>query len=188
MNLVAGQLHPDATARPLCVPMTRAARVDEWQRSRELRLEMLADTPHSFGDRLADVTKWDDDRWRIRHESHLLPDSAVFVAVGADGRWVGHMAVREFRNFSPPRALLMGVYVTSTHRGDGTAASLLTAVESWVVGRGFSRLHLDVHQDALPAQKFYERHGYTRTGATHPYSLDEATSELEMVKDLTPRA
>ena len=146
---------------------------------------MLADTPNSFGDRLVDVVEWDDERWQTRHESHLSPDSAIFVAVREDGGWLGQMAVHEFTHYSPPRALLLGVYVTPAHRGDGTAASLLAAVESWVLARGLTALHLDVHQHALPAQRFYERHGYMRTGFTHPYPLDETTLELEMVKDLT---
>ncbi len=109
----------------------------------------------------------------------------MFVAVAEDGTWVGHMAVCEMHHYSPPRALLMGVYVTPAHRGDGTAKALLAAVESWAVARSFDKLYLDVHEHSLVAQKFYERLGYVRTGASHPYPLDETTSEWEMVKDLS---
>ena len=181
----AGEARHDAPPRLLCAVTIREAHPDEWERSRALRLEMLADTPHSFGDRLVEVLEWDDDRWRTRHESHLLPDSGVFVAVDEDGRWVGHMAVREFHNYAPPRAWLIGVYVTPSHRGDGTAASLLEVVESWAVQRGFSKLHLDVHENANPARRFYERQGYVATGSKAPYPLDLSTWELEMVKAIS---
>lgn len=184
MNMHAGDVRPDALPR-LVHPVTiREARPDEWARSRELRLEMLADTPHSFGDRLDDVLGWDDDRWIIRFDSEMLPDSAVFVAVDADDRWVGQMSVREFHNYSPPRAWLLGVYVTPSHRGDGTASKLLEASESWAVERGFDQLFLDVHEHALRARRFYERLGYLLTGFTSPYPLNVQTTELEMVKVL----
>lgn len=184
-------MHCDASSRPLHVPGAvspahiRPARPHEWEQARRLRLEMLADTPHSFGDRLEDAVDWDNERWRIRHESHLLPDSAVLVAVGATGGWVGHMAVREFHNYSQPRAWLLGVYVTPAHRGDGTAGALLDAVESWALDRGFDALYLDVHERAIPAQRFYDRQGFRRTGASHPCPLDTAATEFEMMKHLT---
>ena len=166
----------------------RPARLDEWQQSRALRLEMLADTPHSFGDRLSDVLGWDDERWRTRHQSHLLPDSAAFVAVGSDGRWVGQMEAREFHNHAPPRVWLMGVYVTPNHRGNGTSLALLRAVEAWTLRRGFNHLHLDVHEDAHAARQFYERQSFAATGNTSPYPLDTTTTQIEMVKVLTRAA
>ncbi len=181
----AGEGRVDAPPRLFHGLVLREARPDEWQAARALRLEMLADTPRSFNDRLDDVRRWDDDRWRTRHESHVLPDSAVFVAVEPDGGWSGHMAIREFHNYSPPRAWLMGVYVSPAHRGDGTAVALLGMAEEWARARGFEKLHLEVHEHAHPAQRFYERQGFSPTGSTSPYPLDLATSELEMVKALT---
>ncbi|MDO5737006.1 MAG: GNAT family N-acetyltransferase [Propionibacteriaceae bacterium] len=179
--------HPPEAAAGLSVPPTvRRARTEEWRAARDLRLEMLADTPHSFGDVLADVVCWDDDRWITRHESDLLPDSEVFVAVDAAGRWVGQMAAREFHNYSPARAWLLGVYVTPAHRGATTATALLEAVQTWALDRGFAHLYLDVHEQAGAARKFYERQGFVATGVTAPYPLDVSTTELEMVKLLHP--
>lgn len=180
----AGEARSDASPRPFHALTFREARPDEWQSSRTLRLEMLADTPHSFGDRLSDVLAWGDDRWRTRHDSHLMPDSAVFVAVEPDGRWVGHMSVREFHNYSPPQVWLMGVYVSPAHRGDGTAATLLDMSVMWARERGFTELYLDVHEHAVAAQRFYGGQGFAPTGHTSPYPLDLTTSELEMVKRL----
>lgn len=182
----AGEARSDAPTRPSHALTFREARPEEWEASRVLRLEMLADTPHSFGDRLCDARTWDEERWQVRHESHLLPDSAVFVAVALDGRWVGHMAVREFHNYTPARVWLMGVYVSPAHRGDGTAAALLHMAEVWARERGFTELHLDVHEHAVAARKFYRRRGFVPTGGTSPYPLDLTTSELEMVKRLQP--
>ena len=181
----AGDARVDVPPRLLHAVVIREAHVDEWDRSKELRLEMLADTPHSFGDRLPDVLLWDDDRWMKRHESHLLPDSAVLVAVADDGHWVGHMALREFHNYSPPRVWLMGVYVTPAFRGDGTAVRLLEAAQSRAVERGFDLLFLDVHEHAVAARRFYGKLGFEPTGHMSPYPLDPTTTELEMVKVLT---
>lgn len=182
----AGGERFDSSPRPHHVEAVREARIDEWKQSRTLRLEMLADTPHAFGDRLADVLHWDDEQWRIRHYSHLLPDSAVFVAVERDGRWVGQMEAREFHDHTPARVWLMGVYVTPAHRGNGTATALLEAVEQWVRGRGFGQLYLDVHEHSSAARRFYQRKGFVPTGSTAPYPLDPSTAESEMVKALEP--
>lgn len=178
----AGRNRCDDSSRLPHAVAIREARPGEWEQSRALRLEMLADSPHSFGDALDDVRLWPDDRWRIRHESQLLPDSGVFVAVDVDGCWVGHMAVREFHNYTPPRAMLQGAYVSPGQRGTGTAVALLGAAETWARGRGFAELYLDVQEYAAEARRFYERHGFVTTGASSVYPLDPSTSELEMVK------
>lgn len=145
---------------------------------------MLADTPHAFGDRLADVRGWDDERWRNRLASHLLPDSMVVVAVDDGERWVGQMSAREYRNYDPARAWLLGVYLSPDHRGAGRAEALLASVEEWVTGRGLGELYLDVHERSTAARAFYERLGFAYTGHTQPYPLEPSEIEYEMVKHL----
>ena len=148
----------------------RPTTADDWQQVRELRLEALADTPHAFAEHLADALEVDEEGWRMRGAR------GAAVAID-DGRWVGTMG--GFVSAEGP--LLVGVYVTPSHRGTSVAADLLATIETWARGQGdFLLLH--VHEQNPRAIGFYERSGYERTGVTVPYVLDSSQLELEMVK------
>ena len=159
----------------------RRARPQEWAQARDLRLEMLANSPKAFIDTIATVERWDDDRWRTRLLSHLAPDSTTIGAVDVGGHWVGQACGRVFGNYEPPRAYLLSVYVTPRHRGTGLVKRLVDEVSGWARGMGHDALWLDVHQDATAARAAYRRLGFTETGVTTPYANDESERELEMV-------
>lgn len=163
--------------------IVRRARPDEWARHRDLRLEMLSDTPHAFLTTLDQARSRTDEDWQASHTSNLLPDSVLVVADGGD-RWVGMMAGREFLNYDPPRVFLLSVFVTWAHRGSGLASRLLAEVAEWARQRGHVELHLDVHERATAARAFYAREGFVPTGHTQEYALDPSESELEMVLHL----
>lgn len=173
---------PAATSVALMVNIRRA-RPDEWAQSRDLRLEMLSDSPRSFLDKLDDVVGWPEDRWKSRLTSMSAPDSILVVAVDGDA-WVGQASGRVIGSFDPPRAYVLGVYVTPSTRGMGLAGQLVGEVATWAEGLGFEDLYLDVHEDAEPAKASYVRQGFTFTGtsAEHPHYPGEL--ELEMVKRL----
>ena len=79
----------------------------------------------------------------------------------------------------------MSVYVAPGQRGTGLAGRMLDGVIDWARGEaGLDRLHLYVHEDNARAQAFYRRYGFTETGATMPYDLDPAKSEIEMALPL----
>lgn len=158
----------------------RAARTDEWEASRALRLQMLADTPHAFGDRLEDVEDWDEQRWRRRAASMLLSDAAWFVAVDADGAWHGQAAVRDYAG----SAWLLEVFVGPALRGTGLAAELLASAERWATARGHSVMFLTVDEQAVAARRFYTRSGFVESGATTPHPLYPDHLEYEMFKPL----
>ena len=152
------------------VLIIRPTTADDWQQVRKLRLEALADTPLAFAEHLADALEVDEADWRLR--------GARGAAVAIDGdRWVGTMG----GYLSPEGPLLVGVYVTPSHRGTSVASDLLATIETWARGQGdFLLLH--VHELNPRAIAFYERSGYERTGLTVPYVLDESQLEFEMVK------
>lgn len=158
--------------------------MDEWARARRLRLEMLRDAPQSFDITLAEAQSWDDERWRVRLASALMHDSALLVAVDEGGSWLGQMAAREYLDHDPARVWLLEVYVTPALRSTGLAAELLAGIEAWALARGYSQLHLDVHEGSIPARRFYQRMGFAETGSTQPYPLDRSHLEVEMVKTL----
>lgn len=151
----------------------------DWERWRDLRLRMLADTPHAFGESLATARTHTEEVWRARCRRTAEPGSRTVVAVEeATGRWVGTMGV-----FTDPRRgpFLVSVYVDPAHRGGGLADRLLADVTRWArTLPGATGLTLHVHADNHRAQAFYRRRGFTDTGVRTPYALDPAQRELEM--------
>ena len=149
---------------------------DDWERVRDLRLEMLADTPLAFIETLETAHGHSEQEWRMRGARGTL------VAVDdATGRWVGSAGVV----MSDGAPLLVGVYVAPSHRGRefGVLAALVALIEDWSRANG-GTLALHVHEDNPRARRAYERLGFTLTGATFPYELDATQREFEMVKVL----
>lgn len=156
---------------------------DDWREIRDLRLEMIRDTPTAYVETLNDAQGLDEAAWRARGERSNAVHSIGVVAVSASGRWVGTMS--GYVPDSQTGPLLVGVYVAPQWRGRGAgvASALLGAVEGWARAAG-RQLTLHVHEDNGRARAFYERQGYFATGQTTPYSLDASKQELEMVKRL----
>lgn len=190
----------------------------DWAEVRALRLEMLADTPHAYLETLAHAEAHGEAEWRMRAARNDVAGAIGLAAVapaageaghGAAGRWVGTMAA--YLPQDAPGAMLVGVYVAPAWRGaaQGTAArgaaggaqgvapggaqgpsvadALLSGIEEWA-GRHADVLRLQVHQDSVPARRFYKRRGFEETGRVLPYPLNPSQLELEMVKHLRPRA
>ena len=164
------------TAHELTIRRTTA---DDWREVRALRLEMIRDTPKAYVETLETAQSHDEAEWRMRGARGSAEHGIAIAAIDASGRWVATMG-----GFVPDVStgpLLVGVYVTPSHRGTSVAADLLATIETWARGQGdFLLLH--VHEQNPRAIGFYERSGYERTGVTVPYVLDSSQLELEMVK------
>lgn len=166
-------------------PVTLARPTEEdWERVRDLRLEMLRDTPSAFLETAEAAAAQPEQEWRMRANRGSAPDSVQLVAVDADGTWVGTMSgfVDRVQAGGP---VLVAVYVSPSARGRtvGVTDALLDAVEDWARGRA-ATLTLHVHEDNARAIAFYRRRGYDFTGRTMPYSLDPSRNELEMRRAL----
>ncbi|MET0715389.1 MAG: GNAT family N-acetyltransferase [Mycetocola sp.] len=152
----------------------------DWERVRDLRLEMLRDTPIAFMETIEAAEANSEEVWRMRANRGTTPGSVQYVAVDASGRWVGTMSgfLDKLEVGGP---LLVGVFVAPTARGRdaGVADALLDAVEEWARAQG-DTLTLHVHEDNDRAIAFYRRRGYDLTGRTIPYNLDPSRNELEM--------
>ena len=59
---------------------------------------------------------------------------------------------------------LRGMAVLPQYQGSGVSAQLLAAIEAWLRARGCTRVTLDTTLPLLAAMKFYEKHGYSRSG------------------------
>ena len=153
---------------------------DDWERVRDLRLEMLRDTPLAFMETLEAAEAHTEEEWRMRAKRGSTPDSVQLVAVDPSGTWVGTMSgfVDRVQAGGP---LLVGVYVAPPARGPeiGVTDALLDAIEEWARGQA-QTLTLHVHEDNGRAIAYYRRRGYEFTGHTLPYNLDPSRNELEM--------
>ncbi|MFC8734526.1 GNAT family N-acetyltransferase [Luteimicrobium sp. NPDC057192] len=155
----------------------------DWVAMRDIRLEMLADTPLAYLETLESARTRTDDQWRERARQHTLPGSLVLGAVpGWTGEaprpWVGTMSGYRRPDGVP---CLAAVYVAPAHRGTDLPRRLLADVVAWARDDvGADRLLLEVHEHNPRARRFYERAGFVLTGGWTPYRLDPSTRDLEM--------
>jgi ribosomal protein S18 acetylase RimI-like enzyme len=154
---------------------------DDWAALREIRREMLADTPLAYLETVADAEARSESEWRFRANRGSAGPTDLALAAedpAVPGHWVGYLAC--FID-GPGQGHVVSVYVAPSHRGSGLANELLDGVVAWAGGEaGLDRLHLHVHEDNGRARAFYRRYGFTETGGGFPYDLDPTKVELEM--------
>jgi ribosomal protein S18 acetylase RimI-like enzyme len=162
----------------------RRVRAEDWQRLRDLRIEMLRDTPKAFLETVEHALRRSDRDWRARAERDAADRrSARFVAETPQGELIGAMGCYTDR---PGRATLFAVYVTPAWRSKGVAEALLVPTAAWARDvLGGRDLYLLVHEENARARAFYRRLGFVETGGTTPYELDPRELEIEMVRPLT---
>ncbi len=155
----------------------------DWCEVRDLRLEMLRDTPIAYGETLEAAKHHGEDEWRMRGARGESSSGTVLAAIATNGRWIGTMGV--FIPDNTKRPLLVGVYVAPEYRGSeaGVADALLAGIERWAANRA-DTLALHVHEDNLRAIRAYEKRGFRFTGEAFPCVLDASKRELEMAKVL----
>ena len=173
----------------------RPIRADEWPAVRELRLAALQDpaAPLAFFETYDSSEKLPDSFWQERAAG--CAEGAVgarqFVAVGADGVWVGGLAVLVEEAGSVDWAgqpveqrqgQIVGVYVRPAVRGGGVVVgALFRAALEWAWGIGLDRVRLLVHRENGRALAAYERIGFVATGVVVPLEGDSGEDELEYV-------
>lgn len=155
----------------------------DWEQIRDLRLEMIRDTPTGYSETLDAALSHDEEQWRWRGRRGTAEHQTWVAAITPSGRWVGMMGGRVPESADGPE--LVGVYVAPDHRGrdHGVTDALLATIEDWARTEG-TRLTLHVHEDNARAQAAYARRGFLLTGVTVPYILDPTSNELEMAKTL----
>lgn len=138
------------------VPVTE----DNWRTYRDVRLAALLDTPRAFANTYAVSAAYSDDSWRAR-----LTSMRIFLAMEED-RPVGTVAIAPADELPDDEAYLIGMWVSASVRGRGVGDLLVARALRAAAESGFTRVHLDVGEENLPAQRLYERHGFVRTGTT----------------------
>lgn len=154
----------------------RRARPGDEDVLRAVRLAAVADSPKDFVHTLEESERMPREVW-----TRWIRNGAVFLAeVGGE---VCGLTCGVPDRQRPELAYAVAVWVRPDLRGAGHADALMEAVVQWAVGRGFSTLRLDVHEDSGRARRFYERQGFVTTGRITERERDGAR-ELEMDREL----
>lgn len=105
-------------------------------------------------------------------------ESNVFIVALQDGRIVGFA---DFRPLSKTHVELAAIYVLPEMQGRGIGTRLLRAgVERFPSGTTFV---LRVERDNAPAQRFYETHGFRKSGEFTEELFEHQVHDVEMVLD-----
>lgn len=133
--------------------------VEDWARTRDLRLAALADAPDAFGSTLAQEQDQPEPFWRRRLEREAATTLLAFL----DGRDAG-LSVVAATDEDPRTAGIYSVWVAPFARGRGVGDALLVAAVEDARTRGFHNVILEVGEHNLAAQALYARHGFVPTG------------------------
>lgn len=77
---------------------------------------------------------------------------------------------------------LRGMAVLPEFQGAGVAAHLLSSIEDWLRSQNCTRVSLDTTLPLRPAMRFYEKHGYLRSGRVQDFF---GMPLIEYIKDLS---
>ena len=97
----------------------------------------------------------------------LLTDSTMFVALADDPQpGLAVVSLRPNVWFDGPVALLDELYVAPGSRNQGVGTELLNSARREAKLRGAEYMEINVDEPDVDAQRFYERHGFTRIEPT----------------------
>jgi ribosomal protein S18 acetylase RimI-like enzyme len=176
----AEQLSPAAPDDGLVIRRVTAA--DDPDALRRLRLEMLADTPVAFIERLTDAERRPPEYWRDRMLRYAVDPTRVMFVAEVDGRLVaqgcGYIDTNQVAHF-------VSVYVTPRMRGRRVVDLLAERVFGWARERGCAEIRLEVAAVNARAVAAYRRLGFELTGSSQPHPLyPEEGIEVEMARPL----
>ncbi|CAL9487755.1 GNAT family N-acetyltransferase [Streptomyces sp. enrichment culture] len=174
--------------------VVRTVEAEEWRQARALRLLALRDpvAPIAFLETYETALARPDSFWQERTAGAAEGSAGArqFVAVAADGEWVGTLTVlveeagsTDWAGFPVERRQghVVAVFVRQDWRGTGVSAALLDAAVAWAWRTGLERVRLIVHEDNGRAQSFYRRAGFVPSGVTVPLEQAPGETELEFV-------
>jgi GNAT superfamily N-acetyltransferase len=162
-------------------PLIRPATVGDTARIRALRLEMLADAPLAFIERLDEAAARPHGQFRAKLAERLRDPGARQLVADADGRIVaqaGALAVPT----TPDVSLIYAVYISPPWRRTDLLAGLLDALADWSRAVGRRTLELEVVTSNVRAVRAYGRVGFVDTGVRTPHPTIPALTEMVMTR------
>ena len=107
-------------------------------------------------------TAWADPDLGRFSEVYAPADSRYWVAEDDGGRIVGGTGIGPLDG-APGVCELQKMYCLPAARGTGLARRLIETALSWAAER-YRRCYLETLENMTAAQRFYEKHGFRRTG------------------------
>lgn len=95
-----------------------------------------------------------------RLESLLTEPSTIAYLIGEPAVGVAVVTLRRNVWYDGPVALLDELYVAPGHRGRGLGSAIIDRLLRDAVEIGVSAIEINVDQEDVDAQRFYERHGF----------------------------
>jgi GNAT superfamily N-acetyltransferase len=109
------------------------------------------------------------------------PGSGIELACGQDGSLVGCVHLEKESDGSCYLGMLT---VDPTRQAGGIGKQILSHCEELARGWGCRRMRMCVIEGREELLRFYERRGYSRTGATEPFPEHDHRSGIPKVKGL----
>jgi GNAT superfamily N-acetyltransferase len=136
---------------------------------RALRIEMLADSPLAFVTTLAEVAEHKHDEYVGRCVRAATGHQHAQYVAQADRLLVGQIGAYA-HPADPDTTMLASIYVSPSHRGNGTLGALFKTAAAWSRDSGRSRLELEVVTTNERAVRAYQKLGFVPVGETmqHP--------------------
>lgn len=153
---------------------------ENWRTYRDVRLAALLDTPRAFANTYAVSAAYPDSSWLAR-----LTSMKTWLALDAD-RPVGTVSIWHSADQPDDEIYLIGMWVSASARGHGVGDLLVSTALGAAAEDGYGRVHLEVAEENLPAQRLYERHGFVRTGTTWDNPLYGGICEIGYVVSTDP--
>ena len=147
----------------------------DWQAYRAIRLDMLQESPRSFGGTHAQAASFDEQLWKQR-----LADNAVLLAVMGTVP-AGSVMYSEFGMTDPGDCALFGMWVDPGFRRTGVGRALVDAVIAQARAAGKRRVVLHVVADNDSAADLYRRAGFVPNGHPVSHRNDDQVVEMELV-------
>ncbi|UAK31267.1 GNAT family N-acetyltransferase [Nocardia asteroides] len=168
----------EEAARIASGPVTvRDLTPDDWERSRELVLQKLADSPDSFRTTVEQARARPERVWR-----ELVASRKANLMVLKEGRPIAEVQI----NAIPDRETaveLTGMFVVPEHRGTGAGDLLVTKALEWARKHDYQQVRRSQREDNIHAERLYTRHGFVRVGY-EPSHYPDGTGLLHMAREL----
>jgi ribosomal protein S18 acetylase RimI-like enzyme len=156
--------------------VVRRVRPEDWPALRDLRLEMLADTPIAYIETVEQAKQRSDAEWIARASTGSVSHRMATRVVDHGGDIVGTLIGLA----DEKRTWIVSVYLDPAYRGQGLIEWLVDEAAAWSIEHGRPTLVLEVARENAPAVSAYRRLGFTPTGASQPHPLYDGYTEIEM--------
>lgn len=160
-------------------PAIRPATLADTARVRALRLEMLADAPLAFIERLDEAAARPHDQFRERLAERVRDPFSVQLVADAEGRIVAQAGALAMPG-TPDVSLIFAVFISPPWRGQGLLGRMVDAVGDWSRAAGRPRLELEVVTSNARAIRAYGRVGFTDTGVRNRHPTIPVLTEMVM--------